>query len=156
MALRTFKTLSELIAAVDETIGPGDWMTIDQQRVDAFADTTEDRQWIHVDRVRAAAGPYGTTIAHGYLTLALLPKYASDLICIEVGSARVNYGLNRVRFPSPARTDDRFRATCRIASVAPARSGCLVTSSYTVESEREQRPVCLAETVTLLVGATPP
>ena len=93
--------MDEICAAVGETLGPGDWLTIDQYRIDAFADATGDHQWIHVDPERAAAGPYGATIAHGYLMQSLIPLLAAGLYTIQTGSARINYGSNTIRFPTP-------------------------------------------------------
>ena len=97
-----FSSVDEICAAVGETLGPGDWLTIDQYRIDAFADATGDHQWIHVDPERAATGPYGATIAHGYLMQSLIPLLAAGLYRIQTGSARINYGSNKMSHVTPA------------------------------------------------------
>ncbi len=99
--MRTFHTLDEVTAASGTEIGTSDWLTVDQDRITAFADATNDHQWIHVDEERAAAGPFGGTIAHGFLTLSLLPYFAAQVFALETPGARLNYGLEKVRFPAP-------------------------------------------------------
>src|SRR4051794_27975840 len=108
--MRTFTTVEELSAAVGEDLGTTEWLEVTQQRVDAFADATGDHQWIHVDVERAKRGPCGGTIAHGYLTLALIPWFAPQLLERKTPGARLNYGVNKVRFPSPVRVGARIRA----------------------------------------------
>ncbi|MEV0425854.1 MaoC family dehydratase [Micromonospora sp. NPDC050495] len=152
--MRTFATIEELAAATGETLGPGPWLRIDQQRVDRFADATDDHQWIHIDPQRAAAGPFGGTIAHGYLTLSLLPALVSGLYRVEGVTMGVNYGLNRVRFPAPVRVGSAVRATATVADVSPVDGGVQVVTAVTVESDAGGKPVCVAETVSrLLRGA---
>src|ERR1044072_5911440 len=112
---RTSTPADELKAAVGEQLGYTDWLEIDQKRIDLFADATGDHQWIHVDAEKAAAGPLGTTIAHGYLTLSLLPYFSPQLLRVEGVRMGVNYGSNKVRFPSPVPVGSRLRATGRIA-----------------------------------------
>jgi acyl dehydratase len=120
---------------------------IDQKRIDLFADATGDHQWIHVDAPRAAAGPFGTTIAHGYLTLSLLPLFGPQLIAVEGVKMGVNYGTNKVRFPAPVPVGSRLRATARIAAVDEVAGGVQVSVGFTVEREGGEKPVCVAESV---------
>ncbi|MGS2616771.1 MaoC family dehydratase [Micromonospora sp. LZ34] len=148
--MRTFASLNELAAAVGETIGPGDWQRIDQSRVDLFADATDDHQWIHVDPERAATGPFGGTIAHGYLTLSLLPALVGRLYRVQGLRMGVNYGLNRVRFPAPVRVGGAVRAAATIAEVSPVDGGVQLVAAVTVESDAGGKPVCVAETVSRL------
>ncbi|PYC70759.1 dehydratase [Micromonospora arborensis] len=151
--MRVFSSFEELSAAVGEHLGPGPWQRIEQSRVDLFADATDDHQWIHLDPVRAAAGPFGATIAHGYLTLSLLPALARELYRVEGVAMGVNYGLNRVRFPAPVRVGAAVRATATIAEVSPVIGGVQLVATVTVESDSGGKPVCVAETVSRLYGA---
>jgi len=150
--MRTFTSLEELSDAVGEDLGPSDWLEVTQERVDAFADATGDHQWIHVDVDRASKGPFGGTIAHGYLTLSLIPRFAPELFEISTPGARLNYGVNKVRFPSPVRVGSRIRATARIVEVDDVPAGRQLLTRYTVEIEGEPKPACVAETVVLLLG----
>jgi acyl dehydratase len=126
-------------------LGPSGWKSVEQERIDAFAAATEDHQWIHVDPGRAAAGPFGTTIAHGYLTLALLVPFAYELLPVEGGMA-INYGLDRVRFPAPLPVGSRVRARLRVDDVAEVEGGVQVKLAATVEREGGgDKPVCAAE-----------
>ncbi|MFG1914698.1 MaoC family dehydratase [Micromonospora sp. NPDC048898] len=152
--MRVFTSFDELAAAVGETLGPGPWERIEQSRVDLFADATDDHQWIHVDPVRAASGPYGGTIAHGYLTLSLLPALAGRLYRVQGVAMGVNYGLNRVRFPAPVSVGTAVRATATLAEVSPVAGGVQVVATVTVESDSGGKPVCVAETVSRLYLAT--
>ncbi|MEU7750545.1 MaoC family dehydratase [Micromonospora sp. NPDC049101] len=152
--MRVFTSFDELTAAVGETLGPGPWERIEQSRVDLFADATDDHQWIHVDPVRAASGPYGGTIAHGYLTLSLLPALAGRLYRVQGVAMGVNYGLNRVRFPAPVSVGAAVRATATIAEVSPVTGGVQVVATVTVQSDGGGKPVCVAETVSRLYLAT--
>jgi acyl dehydratase len=133
---------------VGDAFGPSSWVEITQERIDAFAEATGDHQWIHVDPERAKAGPFGTTIAHGYLTLSLLPMASSEVVprdpAVRMG---VNYGLNRVRFPSPVPSGSRVRASFRIDEVDEADWGIQVTMTATVEREGGDKPACVAELV---------
>ncbi|MEU4475873.1 MaoC family dehydratase [Micromonospora sp. NPDC023888] len=151
--MRVFSSFEELATAVGETLGPGPWERIEQSRVDLFADATDDHQWIHLDPVRAAAGPFGGTIAHGYLTLSLLPALAGRLYRVEGVAMGVNYGLNRVRFPAPVRVGAAVRAAATIAEVSPVTGGVQLVATVTVESDSGGKPVCVAETVSRLYGA---
>jgi acyl dehydratase len=128
-------------------LGPSTWREVTQERVDGFADATGDHQWIHVDPERAAQGPFGGTIAHGYLTLSMLPQASFELMRIEDASAAINYGLNKVRFPAPVPVGSRIRASFRIADVAEVEGGVQVTTVATVERDGGEKPVCVAETV---------
>ena len=127
--------------------GPSSWIDVPQERIDAFAEATGDHQWIHVDRERAAAGPFGTTIGHGYLTLSLLPAMSYEVVPRQEGGMAVNYGLNKVRFPAPVPSGSRVRGTFRVASVEDADWGFQATMTATVELEGGDKPVCVAELV---------
>jgi acyl dehydratase len=149
--MRTFTTVDELSGAVGEDLGPTDWLEITQQRVDAFADATGDHQWIHVDVDRAEVGPFGGTIAHGYLTLSLIPHFTPQLFDLDTPGAKLNYGVNKVRFPHPVKVGSRIRATARIADVSDVPAGRQMVTRYTVEIEGQTKPACVAETVVLLL-----
>ncbi|URN11648.1 MaoC family dehydratase [Streptomyces radiopugnans] len=145
---RVFTSVDELRAAVGEELGTSDWLEVDQKRIDLFADATGDHQWIHVDPEKAAANPFGTTIAHGYLTLSLLPVLVPQLIRVEGVRMGINYGVNKVRFPSPVPVGSRVRATARITEVSEVGEGCAqLTSLVTIEREGGEKPVCVAESV---------
>jgi acyl dehydratase len=150
--VRTFTTPAEIADAVGQDIGTSDWLTIDQQRVNAFADATDDHQWIHVDRERAAAGPFGGTVAHGYLTLSLLPLFGTQVFRFETPGPRLNYGLNKVRFPSPVPVGARVRGHAKVVAVVDVPAGKQVTFGWTIEIEGAPKPACVAETVVLLLG----
>jgi acyl dehydratase len=125
--------------------GPSSWIEIPQATIDAFADATGDHQWIHVDPERAAQGPFGSTIGHGYLTLSLLPVMSYEVIPRQEGGMAVNYGLNRVRFPAPVPVGSRVRGTFRVDSVEEADWGHQAQLTATVEREGGDKPVCVAE-----------
>ncbi|WP_327227301.1 MaoC family dehydratase [Streptomyces platensis] len=144
---RVFGSLDELRAAVGEDLGTSDWLEIDQKRIDLFAEATGDHQWIHVDPEKAAAGPFGTTIAHGYLTLSLLPALVPQLMRVDNVKMGINYGTNKVRFPATVPVGSRLRATARIAEVAEVSGGVQLTTVVTIEREGGDKPVCVAETV---------
>ena len=128
-------------------LGPSAWREVTQERIDAFAAATDDPQWIHVDPDRAAAGPFGATIAEGYLRLALLVPLSYELLAVEDAGLTVNYGLNRVRFPAPLPSGSRVRARFRIEGVEEVAGGTQVTMAATVEREGAEKPVCVAELV---------
>ncbi|HVV58976.1 MAG TPA: MaoC family dehydratase [Gaiellaceae bacterium] len=133
---------------VGDTFGPSNWVDVPQERIDAFAEATGDHQWIHVDPERAKDGPFGTTIAHGYLTLSLLPAMSYEVVPRDPDAKMgINYGLNRVRFPSPVPVGSRVRATFRVDQVEPADWGVQVTMTATIEREGGDKPVCVAELV---------
>lgn len=150
MTARSFASLDEVRAAVGDELGPTDAIVIDQQRIDAFADATGDHQWIHVDADRAAAGPFGSTIAHGFLTLSLIPLFAGQLFSLEFGGARINYGANKVRFPSPVPVDSALRATATFTDLADIAAGAVLTVTYTVTADGAAKPACVAQTLTVL------
>ncbi len=140
-------TLASLKERVGEQLAVGEWLTVDQAMIDKFADATGDHPWIHIDRERAANGPFGTTIAHGFLTLSLLPRLAAS--ALEVGDVRmgVNYGLNRVRFPAPVPSGSRIRARLKLLSYEPLDGGAQLVMEVTMEREGGDKPVCVAESV---------
>jgi acyl dehydratase len=144
---RTFASLEELRAAVGEELGTSDWLEADQKRIDLFAEATGDHQWIHVDPEKAATGPFGTTIAHGYLTLSLIPQFTFSLLKVEGVKMGVNYGVNKVRFPSPVPVGSRLRASSRLAEVTEVPGGAQIVTVVTIEREGGEKPVCVAETV---------
>ncbi|GAB3171871.1 MaoC family dehydratase [Streptomyces incanus] len=144
---RIFTSVDDLKAAVGEQLGYTDWLEVDQKRIDLFAEATGDHQWIHVDPERAAAGPFGTTIAHGYLTLSLLPLFGPQLLSVENVKMGVNYGTNKVRFPAPVPVGSRVRATAEVTAVDEVGGGVQVTTAFTVEREGGDKPVCVAESV---------
>ncbi|MBB3041609.1 MaoC family dehydratase [Nocardioides soli] len=149
--MRVFTTLDEVSAAAGEELGTSDWLTIDQERVDRFAQATGDHQWIHVDVERAASGPFGGTIAHGYLTLSLVPFLGSQVVSFETPGARLNYGTNKVRFPHPVPVGSRIRAHVALGDVTDLPSGKQAAIRYTIEIEGVAKPACVAETVVLLL-----
>jgi acyl dehydratase len=132
---------------VGEELGPSRWLEVTQERVDAFAAATEDAQWIHVNRQRAAEGPFGTTIAHGFLTLSLLPELWFELAGDGGYRLTVNYGVNRVRFPAPVPVGSRVRAQFRVEEVVAVDGGDQARIAATIEREGETKPVCVAELV---------
>ncbi len=150
--MRVFTTLDEVAAATGEELGTSDWLEIDQERVDRFAEATGDHQWIHVDVDRAASGPFGGTIAHGYLTLSLVPFLGSQVVSFETPGAKLNYGTNKVRFPHPVLVGKRIRAHVALSEVADLPQGKQATLRYTIEIEGEAKPACVAETVVLLLA----
>ena len=150
--MRTFKDLAEIKAATGETLGVSPWMTVTQDMIDRFADVTDDHQWIHVDPARAARSPLGTTIAHGYLTLSLIPSMIRNLYSVAGVGSRLNYGSNRVRFPTPVPRDGRLRTHLKILSTEDGANGAVrVTWEATVELDGGGKPACIAEIVTLLL-----
>jgi acyl dehydratase len=129
-----------------DVFGPSSWIEIPQEKINAFADATGDDQWIHIDPERAQAGPFGTTIGHGYLTLSLLPVMSHEVIPRQ-GRMSINYGLNRVRFPSPVPVGSRLRGSFEVVKVEEVEGGSQVTMTATVEREGGEKPVCVAEVV---------
>ena len=143
--MQKFTGLSELVAAEGAELGPTEWLEITQDRVDLFADATEDHQWIHVDPERAASGPFGGTIAHGLLTLSLLPYFTHQLYTVDNIAMAINYGYNKVRFITPVRVGARLRARAVIASVAQLDNAVQATLNTTVEIEGAEKPAAVAE-----------
>lgn len=155
MSPRVVRTLEELTGLIGQEVGASDWLTMSQNRINAFAETTGDDQWIHVDPERAATGPYGTTVAHGFLTLSLIPVLAREILTLELGSARVNYGTDTVRFPGPVPTGSRVRVRATIAGIEQTRAGVRVATTYTVDVEGRDRPGCVATLIVLIVHEEP-
>jgi acyl dehydratase len=149
--MRVFSSFEEIESAAGEEIGTTDWVEITQERVNQFADATGDHQWIHVDVEKSKDGPFGGTIAHGYLTLSLVPWLGSQVFSLETPGAKLNYGVNKVRFPSPVPVGSRVRATVSIGEVTDVPAGKQMTVKYVVEIEDQDKPGCVAETVVLLL-----
>ena len=146
--MKTYARLKDLEAEVGREIAVSDWVTIDQQRIDRFAEATGDHQWIHVDAERAAKGPFGATVAHGFLTLSLLPLLTAEAFRIEDTKMGINYGLNRVRFPNPVRVDSRLRGRIKLLSFEPIEgNGVQLVTEVTIEIEGQSKPACVAESV---------
>ena len=146
--MKTFQTLAELAACVGQDVATSDWLTITQQQVNLFAEATSDHQWIHVDPEKAAAGPFGGPIAHGFLTLSLLPKFFATAFDIVGSRMGVNYGLNKVRFTAPVPVGSRLRARMKLlASESIPNDGVQMTWEVTVEREGSSKPVCVAESL---------
>jgi acyl dehydratase len=150
--MRTFTTLDEVAAAANSEIGTSDWFVIDQDRINLFADATLDHQWIHTDVDAAAAGPFGTTIAHGFLTLSLLPYFGSKVFTLETSGAKLNYGLEKVRFPNPVPVDSRLRAHVSFGEVKELPAGKQLTIQYSIEIDGQAKPACVAAHVVLLLA----
>jgi acyl dehydratase len=150
--MREFANLDEVRAAVGEKLGTSDWHTVTQEQIDLFADATEDHQWIHVDLERAKAGPFGGPIAHGYLTLSMMPKISSQLWKVDGLKMGVNYGLNKVRFPSPVPVGSRIRGHGELTEVSAVAVGLQATLVVTVEIEGQDKPACVAECLVRLIA----
>lgn len=150
--MRVFSSFEEIEAAAGEEIGATDWLEITQERVDQFADATGDHQWIHVDVEKAKDGPFGGTIAHGYLTLSLVPWLGSQVFTLDTPGAKLNYGVNKVRFPNPVRVGSRVRAKVAVGEVTDVSAGKQLTLKYVIEIEDQDKPACVAETVVLLLS----
>ncbi|GAA3735191.1 acyl dehydratase [Spinactinospora alkalitolerans] len=150
--MRRFADVAALVAAQGEHLGHSEWHTIDQDRIDLFADATDDHQWIHVDAERAAQGPFGATIAHGFLSLSLLPAFGPEVYTLDKPPAMgINYGLNKVRFLQPVTVGSRVRDGIELTEVKETPKGLLLTMGHRVEIEDEERPALIAETLSLLV-----
>jgi acyl dehydratase len=146
--MRVFNGVDELRSAVGSQLGVSDWVTVDQSHIDTFAEATGDHQWIHVDQERAKAGPFGATIAHGFLTLSLLPVLVSQTYRIEGTKMGVNYGLNKVRFTSPVPVGSKVRGNIELVDIADVSGGVQMTTKVTVEIEGSERPALVAEWLT--------
>jgi acyl dehydratase len=149
--MRVFEGLDQVEAAVGEHVGYSEWMEITQERIDSFADATGDHQWIHVDPERAAQGPYGATIAHGYLTLSLIPVLGNEVMEITGFRMMINYGTDKVRFPAPVPVGSRIRAGVELVSLERKSSGVQLISRVTVEVEGGDRPAVVADTIRMMV-----
>ena len=145
--MKSFKHLSEMQAMVGEHVGTSDWITVTQERINLFADATGDHQWIHIDPERAAKGPFGTTIAHGFLTLSLLPEMSASAMEVLDTRMGVNYGLGRVRFPAPVPVGSRLRGHFKLTKFEPLEGGAQLTVEVTMEREGSDKPVCVAESL---------
>ncbi len=146
--MRVFESLAELRPLVGQEIAVSDWVEVTQQRIDQFAQATGDHQWIHVDPQRAANGPFGTTIAHGYLTLSMLPLFSETAIEFRGVRMSVNYGLNLVRFMSPVPVGSELRGRFKLVAIEDiADNGLQITTEVTVERKGSDRPVCVAESI---------
>lgn len=146
--MRTFESVADLAAATGQSIGQSEWVTITQEDVNLFADATGDHQWIHVDQEKAASGPFGTTIAHGFMTLALLPRLWHEMYTVSGIKLAVNYGLNKVRFPAPVPVGSKVRAQSSLVGVKDLGNGAVqATVSTTVEIEGSNKPACVAESI---------
>ena len=142
-----FHSAEELRAAAGREAGPTDWITVEQSRVDAFADATDDHQWIHVEPARAASGPFGTTIAHGYLTLSLVNFFLPNLVRVEGAKMGVNYGTNKVRFPAAVKVGARIRGRAQVLEATDVSGGVQIVVRVTIEIEGGERPACVADTI---------
>jgi len=149
--MKVFNGIGELEQAVGTHLGYSEWHTVTQEQIDLFAEATGDRQWIHVDPERAARGPFGTTIAHGYLTLSLLPLLVSQVYRVDGLKMGINYGCNKVRFPSPVPSGSRVRAGVELAEIKPTGAGFQVTARVTIERDGGDKPACVAEALSVLV-----
>jgi acyl dehydratase len=146
--MRTFDSVDALVAAKGEELGSSEWVTISQDEVNLFADATGDHQWIHVDQEKAAAGPFGTTIAHGFMTLALLPRLMHQIFTVGGVKMGINYGLNKVRFPSPVPVGSKVRATSTLTDTQDIGGGTVqITVTTVIEIEGGAKPACVAESI---------
>jgi len=143
----TVNGLAELTALTGRDLGHSSWIEITQERIDTFAEATGDHQWIHVDPERARSGPFGTTIAHGYLTLSLVIPLFGELLTIDGIRMGINYGLDKVRFPSPVRVGSKIRLAARVAGVEEVTGGVQMALDFTVEIDGEAKPACVARAV---------
>ena len=145
--MKTFEKISDLQDLVGQELGVSEWLTVTQERINQFADATGDHQWIHLDAERAKQGPFGTTIAHGFLTLSLLPEMTASAFHVTEVKMGVNYGLNKVRFPSPVPVNSKLRGRFKLLEYIPLEGGAQVTIECTMEREGSAKPVCVAESL---------
>jgi acyl dehydratase len=150
--MRTFHGIDEYEKAVGTHLGHSEWHTVTQEQVNGFADATGDHQWIHVDPERAKDGPFGGTIAHGYLTLSLIPMLMSEISRVQGLTMGVNYGSDKVRFPAPVPVGSRVRAGAELVSLDRTPQGARAKVRVTIEREGGDKPVCVAEVLSVLVG----
>ena len=143
--MKVFASKDEILAAQGEKLGTSEWLTITQEQVNTFADATHDHQWIHVDVEKAEKGPFGTPIAHGFLTLSLLPKLNSETFRVDNVKMGINYGLNKVRFPSPVPVGARVSSTTELIEATEIDGGLQLAVKATVEIEGADKPACVAE-----------
>jgi acyl dehydratase len=150
--MRVFSSIDEFAGAVGEHLGQSEWHTITQEQVQLFADATGDHQWIHLDTERAAKGPFGSTIAHGYLTLSLIPMFGAEIYRVENVSMGINYGLNKVRFPQPVKVGSKVRAGAELIEVTDVPGGKQAVVRWTIEIDGEGKPACVAEMVSRVIA----
>jgi acyl dehydratase len=150
--VKKFSGLDEFVAAEGTELGPTDWLEITQDRVNLFADATDDHQWIHIDPERAANGPFGGTIAHGLLTLSLLPHFTHQLYTIDNIAMAINYGYNKVRFITPVRVGAKVRARAQITKVDQLDGAVQATLATTVEIDGSEKPAAVAESIARFIG----
>ena len=146
--MRVFNGVDDLRAAVGTQLGASEWRIVEQGQVDMFADATDDHQWIHIDAEKAKDGPFGTTIAHGFLTLSLLPALVKDVYRVDGVKMGINYGLNKVRFTSPLPVGSKVRGNVELVDVSDVAGGVQLTTKITVEIEGSERPALVAEWLT--------
>jgi acyl dehydratase len=150
--VKKFSGLDEFVAAQGAELGPTDWLEVTQDRVNLFADATDDHQWIHIDPERAANGPFGGTIAHGLLTLSLLPHFTHQLYTVDNVAMAINYGYNKVRFITPVRVGAKIRARAQIAKVDQLDGSVQATVTVTVEIDGSDKPAAVAESIVRFIG----
>lgn len=150
--MRVFESLDEFKSAVGEQLGPSDWITVTQDKINGFAESTGDHQWIHTNPELAKDGPFGTTIAHGYLTLSLLPVFTDTLYDIKGLTMGLNYGANKLRFLTPVPVDSRVRATATLTGTDEIAIGTAATINFVVELEGAEKPALIAEVVYVMAG----
>jgi acyl dehydratase len=150
--VKKFSGLDEFVAAQGSQLGPTDWLEVTQERVNLFADATDDHQWIHVDPERAASGPFGGPIAHGLLTLSLLPHFTHQLYTVDNVAMAINYGYNKVRFITPVRVGSKIRARAEIAKVDQLEGAVQATVTITVEIDGSDKPAAVAESIVRFIG----
>ena len=150
--MKKFSGLDEFVAAQGAELGPTDWLEVTQDRVNLFADATDDHQWIHIDPERAANGPFGGTIAHGLLTLSLLPHFTHQLYTVDNVAMAINYGYNKVRFITPVRVGAKIRARAQIANVDQLDGSVQATVTVTVEIDGSDKPAAVAESIVRFIG----
>lgn len=148
--MRIFENAAELEEAAGQELGVSGWHQLQQEQIQAFADATLDHQWIHVDEDRAASGPFGATVAHGYLSLSMLPYLAAQVYRVQCAAMVINYGLNKVRFPAPATVNSRIRDRLTLKSVTATEHGRQLVFLHEIDLEGSAKPACIAETVALL------
>lgn len=146
--MREFQNLAELRGLIGQEVAVSDWIVVDQNRINLFAEATGDHQWIHVDAERAAKGPFGATIAHGFLTLSMIPIFSANAMKMNDVKMGVNYGLNKVRFTSPVTVNSELRGRFKLVSIEDiANNGAQVTMEVTIERKGSEKPVCIAESI---------
>ncbi|PYE12423.1 acyl dehydratase [Williamsia limnetica] len=151
--VRRFENLDAFKAAVGTELGTSEWLTVTQEQVNMFADATGDRQWIHVDQQRAAAGPFGGTIAHGYLTLSLVPTLAESIYTIDGLAMGVNYGADKLRFPHPVAVGSRIRETATLTAISDRGTGTEAHVKFVVEIDGISKPACVVDVIYVLAAA---